>query len=98
LKLAVDMGGVPRERYTVYDRYKQALENVKEIDETLYYRADTDIEQTFNDSITVGHSSISHFSSMVDGQLSNTLQSLGFSTRKATYNENGSTLFTDSLK
>lgn len=97
LKLAVDMGGVPREHYTVYDKYKQALEKVKETDETIYYRADTDIDLTFNDSITVGHSSTSHFSSMVDAQLSSALQSLGFSTRKATYNEKGSTLFTDSL-
>jgi uncharacterized membrane protein YfhO len=96
-KLADDVGGIPRERYTTYDKYKQALENVKQTDESIYYRADTDIDLTFNDSITVGHSSISHFSSMVDSQLSSTLYSLGLSTRKATYNENGSTLFTDSL-
>lgn len=96
-KLADDVGGIPRERYTAYDKYKQALENVMETDESIYYRADTDIDLTFNDSITVGHSSISHFSSMVDAQLSSTLHSLGLSTRKATYNENGSTLFTDSL-
>lgn len=99
MKSVDEIGVVSRDQYTVYNDYIHTVNRLKEHDPALpySYRVETDINKTNNDSLRTGHGSFSHSSSMASGELIDTLEALGFSTRKANYNEKGSTLLTDSL-
>jgi uncharacterized membrane protein YfhO len=92
-----ELGGLNRSQYTIYSDYKEAVNFIKKTDPMLLYRIETDLNKTNNDSLTLGHSSLSHSSSMLNNDIINTLGALGFYSRKANYNSKGSTILTDSL-
>jgi uncharacterized membrane protein YfhO len=95
--LTTDIGGISKKYYAVYEDYKQAREHIKDFDPAVGYRLETDINKSYNDSQYVGHSSFNYFSSMLNGELASSLKALGLSTRKAKYNDQGTTLFTESF-
>lgn len=95
--ISEDIGGISRNHFIKYEDYHDAIETLGTYDSRQGYRVDTYLNETLNDSLHLGYKSLSHSSSMISESLSNTLKSLGFSTRKANYSENGSTFLTDSL-
>lgn len=97
IQLTDELGGISRDQYEEFGDYANAIEKLKEIDPTVHYRIDTDLNKTLNDSITLRYSGLSHFSSMVNYELSSTLKDLGFSVIKAKYFKDGSTLFSEAL-
>lgn len=96
-KVNDEVGTPSRKQYTIYQDYKVAINEIKKQDPSLFYRIETDADKTNNDSLTLGHSSFGHFSSMLNNDLLSTMESLGFFARKAKYNNNGSTILTESL-
>ncbi len=92
-----ELGGISREQYVDYDDYEKVVKRLNQEDKGLNYRIETDLNKTYNDSLQLGVSSLSSFSSMMDNGLSKTLKSLGIAVRKAKYHKSGSTLFTEAL-
>lgn len=98
VKLTLDEGGnVHRNHLDDYKQYSDVIQKVKTIDSHPIFRIDTDLDYTLNDSIMLGHSSLNYFSSFLREDLADSMKSLGFSTIKAKYIENGATFFTNSL-
>ncbi|WP_066314437.1 YfhO family protein [Bacillus sp. FJAT-29814] len=95
--LYAEIGRANRIEYTKYSDYRAGLNQINKIDKTHFYRVETDINNTNNDSLTVGHSSFGHSSSMLSNHLIKTMNSLGFYAEKANYNRKGSTIFSDAI-
>lgn len=93
----MELGIIDRSHYTIFKNYENAINKIKSYDSTGYYRIETDINQTDNDSLSLGYSSFGHSSSMLNTNLISTMRSIGFNTRKVNYNKKGSTIFTDSI-
>ncbi|WHY76788.1 YfhO family protein [Neobacillus sp. WH10] len=92
-----ELGRPNRAQYTIYNDYKAAINQIKKTDLTPYYRVESNLNKTNNDSLTLGLGSLGHSSSMVNNDLIRTISSLGFYARKANYNKKGSTILTDSI-
>ncbi|WP_202081761.1 YfhO family protein, partial [Caldalkalibacillus salinus] len=95
-QMTKDIGGLLKETYTEYRDYRKVIHKVNQHDDA-FFRAKTRMENTLNDGIHMNYSSLNYFSSMVNHDLSRSLEALGLSANKAIYSQYGATLFTESL-
>ncbi|WP_202081722.1 YfhO family protein, partial [Caldalkalibacillus salinus] len=92
-----DLASTKKDLYFSYAKFREVIEGIKGNSETSLLRAKVDTPEIFNHSIYIKYGDLNNFNSMLDHGVVSTLGNLGLTTSKARYNDNGSTLFTESF-
>lgn len=97
-KIDVD---VAYSEYTSYEPYmsntRNAVEHIKNYDDSPFYRMEADFHRTVNDPMGTGYYGISHSSSTMNSPALKTLQQLGYAYGGHYTKYDGSTFLTDAL-